>query len=421
MLQSLVDGCTARPRLAVVTGAAAAIGAYVLIQRKVKQGQDLKKARRLWDELMSAVCPSGEATFKRMGGNSLNYKVAAPDGQLYMIKIQASGGMRAATASAMQGDPWRWMQELTGLAGKEGLGPRLFAGNDDAMVIEFVPGEVIGHAEDGSGMTTWLRADQEEQRRLGAFLARFNAMMKPSSLPGLEAHVSPYPFNWKDPRQRIQDLPEFARGWPRLAPIKAQMIEEFDAMLDMPPPPSSYGGRRVLVQCDCHGENIMRLLDGSGFSMIDLEMASVQPAAWSMWYLVYSLSGQKFGNKDGLENVTAMHSTGIKRNVAFGYLTGMGLSPNDPTFEKELLDLQFAMEYYRPSVEFYQMVMILPGTSFVFVPLVTSSSAWVLRFVAGRMREHRQLLLAALKDEKLYHAIATTGLYTVLGEKKEGR
>ena len=81
--------------------------------------KNLGEARRLWAELMPDVAA---ASFSRMGGNSLNYKVnAAATGETYMLKITAAdsssellstilGASRAALDAALAPHKTRWLQ-----------------------------------------------------------------------------------------------------------------------------------------------------------------------------------------------------------------------------------------------------------------------------------------------------------------------
>jgi len=131
--------------------------------------------------------PEVEAvSFSRMGGNSLKYKVKAATGETYMLKISAVdlssellstmlGASRVALDAALAPHKTRWLQVCTRLVGKAGLGPKLLAANESAMVIEFVKGKVLGPA---GSVDAWFRDNPEAHVRLGRFYAKLGKVRR---------------------------------------------------------------------------------------------------------------------------------------------------------------------------------------------------------------------------------------------------
>eukprot|EP00966_Prymnesium_polylepis_P190522 4415508-Prymnesium_polylepis.1 len=111
-----------------------------------------------------------------------------------------------------------------------------------------------------------------------------------------------------------------------------------------------------------------------------------------------------------------MHETGLKLNVARGYLMeATGMAENDPRFAAQLHELLFAIEYYRGRWEFHQC-LLMANVMQVKIPFITSLHGTTIRFVTGRMRLQRELITKALGgDESLRTQIAERGLYAVAG------
>jgi len=217
-----------------------------------------------------------------------------------------------------------------------------------------------------------------------------------------------HPFNFKGPEQALMGLSEVRCGWPRLSEVKKAALSELQKLNELPPL-QGCGSELVFVQSDNHAENIMVHDDGS-FRMIDMEMASCQPAAQMLYNGLLTLSGDASAIQQ--KQSAAMHETGMKLNVARGYLMeATSMDANDPRFAGELRELLFAIEYYRSRWEFHQALLMSLAIQ-AKIPFVTSVRGWILRFVANRMRLQRELITKALAgDDALRIKIADSGLF----------
>ena len=155
--------------------------------------------------------------------------------------------------------------------------------------------------------------------------------------------------------------------------------------------------------------------DDGSFSMIDMEMASCQPAGLMLYNGLLTLNGDASAVQQ--RQSAAMHETGMKRNVAIGYLMGAtGMEESDPRFAGELQELLFAIEFYRSRWGFHQALLMAVAMP-VRVPFITSMPGLILRFVTNRMETQREFMTKALNgDKELRAKIAQEGLWAVGGD-----
>ena len=115
----------------------------------------------------------------------------------------------------------------------------------------------------------------------------------------------------------------------------------------------------------------------------------------------------------------AMHETGMKRNVALGYLMeATGMEQSDPRLAAELRELLFAIEFYRSRREFHQALLMAVAMN-VRVPFITSMHGLLLSFATNLMELQRMFVTKAVNsDENLRIKIAESGLYAAVEDYK---
>ncbi|GMH61486.1 hypothetical protein TrLO_g13375 [Triparma laevis f. longispina] len=221
-------------RLIVGVGAAAAAVSAAVVYKAIFAGdKNLERARTLWAELM----PVAAVSFSWMGGNSPNYQAKAATGETYMLKITAVdsssellatmlGASRVALDAALAPHKTRWLQICTRLVGEVGLGLKLLAANESAIVLEFVKGKVLGPA---GSVDTWFQNNPEAHVRLGRFYAKLGKIDVFTDAEAAEIApeaLTNHPYNFKDPVQALLGLPEARCGWPNVKEVKQAVLRE---------------------------------------------------------------------------------------------------------------------------------------------------------------------------------------------------
>ena len=185
------------------------------------------------------------------------------------------------------------MNACTKLFGEAGLGAKFYGANASGLVTEWTVGANFG-SDDGALDACF--ANEGTIEKFGLFLGKLGQTKKLLDMDQQAQAVAvtsltEHPFNWRDPRTTFTSTyKERFCGWPNVACLKAQLFNEYEELLKLPALPSDNpGAQPVFVHSDCHPGKFLVRPNGD-FVAIDLERASVQPAAHMLCNFAWVIS-----------------------------------------------------------------------------------------------------------------------------------